>query len=101
MAWILKTLFNWKKIKENIDNIKQQFEFIPKIDYKQILSQYLILIIVLWFLFYLWITNHYLNIIIASILITWRYWIMIIKRQHVPNIPILKEIVNLFFKNKN
>jgi hypothetical protein len=101
LAWILKTLFNWKKIKENIDNIKQQFEFIPKIDYKQILSQYLILIIVLWFLFYLWITNHYLNIIIASILITWRYWIMIIKRQHVPNIPILKEIVNLFFKNKN
>lgn len=98
---VIQTLFNWKKIKENIINIKQQFEFIPKIDYKQILSQYLILIILLWFLFYLWITNNNLNIIIASMLITWRYWTMIVKRKHVPNVPILKEFVNLFFKNKN
>ena len=50
-----KNIIQLKKIKK-IDNIKQQFEFIPKIDYKQILSQYLILIIVLWF-FILFMNN--------------------------------------------
>jgi len=95
------TLFNWKKITENISNIKQKFELIPKIDYKQILSQYLILLILLWFLFYLWVSNNNINLIFAALLITWRYGVMIIKRKHVPNIPILKEFVNLFFKNKN
>ena len=98
---VITTLFNWKKITENISNIKQKFELIPKIDYKQILSQYLILLILLWFLFYLWVSNNNINLIFAALLITWRYGVMIIKRKHVPNIPILKEFVNLFFKNKN
>ncbi|MCK9466879.1 MAG: hypothetical protein M0P94_00980 [Candidatus Absconditabacterales bacterium] len=95
------TLFNGKKITENISNIKQKFELIPKIDYKQILSQYLILLILLGFLFYLGVSNNNINLIFAALLITGRYGVMIIKRKHVPNIPILKEFVNLFFKNKN
>lgn len=98
---IIKTLFNWKKIKENISNIKQTFELIPKIDYKQILWQYLILLIILLFSFYLWIKNDNINVVVALLLITWRYGVMIIKRKHVPNIPILKEFVNLFFKKKS
>ncbi len=100
IIWIWKTIFNWKTIKENILMTKQKYELIPKIDYKQILLQYIILSLLICLLIYKWYINNNLNLMIWSLLIIWRYWIMIVKRQHVPNLPIIKEFVDLFFKNK-
>ena len=100
ISWTIKTIFNSKTINENITTTKQKFELIPKLEYRQILLQYIILTMIIWFLVYTGYSSRNLNLIISCWLIIGRYLIMIIKRRHVPNLPIIKEFVDLFFKNK-
>lgn len=98
--WTIITVFNKKNIKENIALTKNKFSLIPKIEYRQMLLQYIILLIILGFWLYKSYINWSTNTIIALILILSRYLMMIIKRKHVPNLPIIKEVTDLFFKHK-
>jgi hypothetical protein len=88
-------------LKNNINTSKNDFELILKIEYKQILLEYIILFILSLYLIYNWYINHNIFIVISTIFILIRYIIMIVQRSHVPHLPIIKEITDLFFNNKN
>jgi len=97
----IKTIFNQKNLQENIEINKNDFELILKIEYKQILLEYIMLFILGIYLIYYSYINQNISVILSIIFILMRYIIMIIKWKHVPHLPIIKEITNLFFKNKN
>jgi hypothetical protein len=97
----IKTIFNQKNLQENIEINKNDFELILKIEYKQILLEYIMLFILGIYLIYYGYINQNISVILSIIFILMRYIIMIIKWKHVPHLPIIKEITNLFFKNKN
>lgn len=94
------SIFNKNWIKNNIAEQKNMFEFLFKIDNKQIICEYIILwlICILWI--YLWIINNTYFLIIWDIIIILRYGIMALKREHLPHLPIFKWITDIFFKSK-
>lgn len=100
IVWLLITPFNQLELNENIDTQKWKYSLIFKLDHKHILLEYIILLIIsLWWL-YRSIKNQNYMILIGIVLILGRYWLMIIKRKHVPHIPVLKELTHLFFRKK-
>lgn len=105
LIWNIKICFNKKNVKENIEKNKEEFSLILKINYKQVLVEYILFFLWIAFLLYLWYKNWNTNMIIWAILIATRYIVLILKWKHWTHIPIIKEITNLFFyknqKNEN
>ena len=98
------TLFKKSWIKENIAEQKKQFEFLFKTDNKQIIFEYILLCLLCTTWILVWIKHQNYSLLIWNILIILRYLVMIIKRNHLPHLPIFKGITNIFFifkKNKN
>ena len=100
ITWPITSLFNKKWFKNSITDGKQVFEFLFKLDNKQIIYEYILLSLtcILWII--VWITNNIHFMIVWDIMIILRYWIMAIKRQHLPHLPIFRGITNIFFKFK-
>lgn len=100
----IKVVFLFKdktEVKTKINNSKLKFELIPKLSNKKIVFQYILLCIIVLLLLYCAYKLNNTNLIIGSILLILRYLIMIVQWKHVPNLPLLMELSNLFFKNKN
>ncbi len=93
-------LINKKSIKENINIQKKEFEFLFKFEEKQILLEYIILFWLSIYWLYKWFVLENIIFIFSILFILSRYIIMIIKRNHVPHIPIIKWITQVLFKNK-
>jgi len=93
-------LFNKKNIEENVDIQKKQFELLFKLEEKQILLEYIIFLLLWIYWSYRWFILENNFLIFSILFIISRYLIMIIKRNHVPHIPIIKWITNILFKNK-
>ena len=100
VSWTIISLFNKKWKKANISEQKSIFEFIFKIDNKQIICEYILLwlMCILWI--YIWITHKIYFITLWDIIIILRYLIMALKRKHLPHLPIFRGITNIFFKSK-
>ncbi len=101
ISWLFYSLFNKKWIKNNINEQKKQYEFIFKADNKQIITEYIILSILCIIGIYIWIYYWKYTILVWDIFIILRYLIMVVKRNHLPHIPILKWITDIFFKSNN
>lgn len=87
-------------VAETISSQKWKYSLIFKLDHKQILLE-LILMIILWgFGIYMWIKAMNYTLIVWIILILARYLIMLIKWKHMPHIPVIREITNIFFISK-
>ncbi|HKL44347.1 MAG TPA: hypothetical protein VJ892_03645 [Candidatus Absconditabacterales bacterium] len=93
-------LINKKSIKENINIQKKEFEFLFKFEEKQILLEYIILFGLSIYGLYKGFVLENIIFIFSILFILSRYIIMIIKRNHVPHIPIIKGITQVLFKNK-
>ncbi len=100
IIWTVCSLSNKNWLQENINNQKKHFEFLFKTDNKQIIAEYSLLWLILLLFVYLGIQNNDFKIFIWTALIFFRYLIMIINRKHLPHIPVLREITNIFFKSK-
>lgn len=94
-------LFNKKSIKDNIEEQKKHYEFLFKTENKQIIVEYILLTILCLIGIYLGTTHWKYILIIWDLLIILRYLIMIIKRKHLPHLPIFRWITNIFFKSNN
>lgn len=100
ISWTIKSLFNKNWLKNNIDEQKNIFSFIFKIDNKQIIFEYILLCLVCALWIYVWITHELYFIVLWDVMIILRYWIMALKWKHLPHLPIFKWITNIFFKSK-
>lgn len=100
ITWPIASLFNKKWVQNNITEKKQIFEFLFKLDNKQIICEYILLFLtcILWI--YIWIIHRFHFLVIWDNMIILRYWIMALKWQHLPHLPIFREITNIFFKFK-
>lgn len=100
ILWVIIYPFSWNSIAESIANQKWAYNLIFKLDHKQVLLELIILILLSIFGIYMWFRwwNYYLITGILAIL--WRYLIMLVKWKHMPHIPILKELTNVFFISK-
>lgn len=98
VSGLLLSLFNRKWLKNNIDGQKKQFEFLFKIDNKQIIFEY----ILLWLLcasgICVWIIYWEYSLLMWNILIVLRYFMMAIKWKHLPHLPIFRWISSIFFR---
>lgn len=101
ISWLFFSFFNKKWIKNNINEQKKHYEFIFKADNKQIIIEYVILCILCFIGIYIWIYYWKYTILIWDIFIILRYLIMVIKRNHLPHLPIFKWITDIFFKFNN
>lgn len=100
LTWSIKSLFSKNWIRNNIVEQKSIFEFIFKIDNKQIIFEYILLWLTCISWTYVWITHKIPFLIIWDIMIILRYWIMAIKWKHLPHLPIFRGITSIFFKSK-
>lgn len=100
ISWFILWLFSKDTISEKIENKKKDFEYLFKLDNKQIILEYILFWLIYTFLIYKGINTRNWYLISWLILIWTRYFIMIIKWKHLPHLPILKWITNIFFKNK-
>ena len=100
LTWAIKSLFNHNWIKTNIIEQKNIFEFIFKIDNKQIIFEYILLWLTCLLWTYVWIIHKIPFLIIWDIMIILRYWIMATKWKHLPHLPIFRGITGIFFKSK-
>lgn len=100
IIWSITSMFNKKWIQNNIAEKKQIFEFLFKLDNKQIICEYILLFVTCVIWIYTWITHNIHFLVIWDIMIILRYWIMALKRQHLPHLPIFREITNIFFNSK-
>lgn len=100
ILWIVSHIFTKSKIslKENINIKKIEYSLLFKLDNKQILLEYIILLGLSSFGIYKWYVLDNSVLIIAILFIAVRYIIMIIKRNHLPHLPVVKEITNILFK---
>jgi len=99
----LSHLFSKSKLslQENINTKKEKYSLLYKSQNKQILFEYILFWILSITSIYQWyISNNHL-LIIAIFFISARYIIMIVKRNHLPHLPLLKEITGMFFKSKS
>ncbi len=101
ISWTIITIFNKKTITENITTQKNNYELLFKSNNKQIIFEYTILDIIAVYGLYLWYINNKTTLIFAILFIISRYIIMIVKRNHLPHIPVIREITSIFFKTKN
>jgi len=106
ITWTVK--FTYKKlfskdlksdIKKDIESEKENYNHLYKFsDNKSLYIQYTLLAI---FLIWEWSLMTYKTNIwiyyVPIILILWRYLVMIIKWNHSPNIPLMKELVDLWW----
>ena len=99
LTWSIKSLFSKNWIRNNIVEQKSIFEFIFKIDNKQVIFEYILLCIVCILWIYMWITHKIYFLVIWDIMIIIRYLIMAIKWKHLPHLPIFRWITNIFFKS--
>jgi hypothetical protein len=100
ISWTITNIFDKKSISENIAEQKTNYILLFKATNKQIIFEYSILsLLIVWWL-YTWYITENTTLIIAVLLITVRYLIMLIKRNHLPHIPVIREITSIFFKHK-
>lgn len=97
---IFFSFFNKKWVKENIEEQKKQFEFLFKIDNKQIILEYVLMLFLCIFGIYIWIKYGEYSLLTWDVLIILRYWLMIIKWKHLPHLPLFRWITNIFFNSK-
>jgi len=100
VVWLLISFFNKDWLNTNITKQKNYFDFLFKLENKQIILEYVLFWVISISLIVIWIAYMKYQLLLWLIIITGRYLIMIINWNHVPHIPILKEITNIFFKNK-
>lgn len=101
LIWTCIAPFGWKSVKESIDAQKSKYSLIFKLDHKQVLLELIILILLCGFWIYMGVISTNYAVIIGIILILARYLIMLVKWKHMPHIPGIKEITNIFFISKN
>ncbi len=94
------TIFNKNNISQNITTQKNNYELLFKSKNKQIILEYIILFALITWWLYIWYTTSNTMLIFALLFIVSRYLIMLIKRNHLPHIPVAREITNIFFKHK-
>jgi len=94
------SLFNKKWIKTNISEQKNIFEFIFKIDNKQIIFEYILLLTICIIWITVWITHEIYFLVIWDIMLILRYGMMALKWRHLPHLPIFRGITSIFFKSK-
>lgn len=99
IAGPIYALFNKKELNNNIEEQKKHYEFLFKTENKQIIVEYILLTILCLIGIYFGTTHWKYIIITWDILIMLRYFIMFIKRQHLPHLPIFKGITDIFFKS--
>lgn len=99
-SWVFFSFFNKKWVKENIEEQKKQFEFLFKIDNKQIILEYVLMLFLCIFGIYIWIKYGEYSLLTWDVLIILRYWLMIIKWKHLPHLPLFRWITNIFFNSK-
>ena len=99
ITWSIIFLFNKKWLKNNIMEQKHIFEFIFKIDNKQIICEYILLLIICIIWITVWITHNIYFLIIWDIMIIIRYLVMALKWEHLPHLPIFRWITSIFFKS--
>lgn len=100
IAWPVLAIIKHKWMKESIDEKKLYFSFLFKIEDKQILLEYIILSLIIILLIIVWLVHKNHQILVWVTYIVLRYLIMILKRKHLPHIPLIGEITNVCFKNK-
>lgn len=91
------SLFNKKWLKDNIIEQKKQFEFLFKTDNKQIIFEYILMLLLCLCGMYVWIKNKMYFLFIADVLIILRYFIMFVRWKHLPHLPIFRWISSAFF----
>lgn len=96
----IMSLLNKKWIKTNITEKKNIFEFIFKIDNKQIIFEYILLLIICIIWITVWITHEIYFLVIWDIMLIVRYGMMALKWKHLPHLPIFRGITSIFFKSK-
>jgi hypothetical protein len=102
IGWFITHIFSRSKIslQDHINIKKEKYQLLFKLNNKQIALEYIILSSLSIFSIYQWYTLDNYPLIIATLFIVTRYIIMIVKRNHLPHLPILREITNIFFKSK-
>lgn len=100
ITWTVAWIFGKKTIKESINTQKNKFELLFKTENKQTLLEYIILFGAWIYWLYHWYVSNNLILMFSILFITSRYIIMIIKWNHVPHIPVLRWITQLFFKRR-
>lgn len=106
ISWPIFFLFNklfkaderW--IKENIDEQKKQFEFLFKIDNKQIIFEYVFMCLLCVLGIFVWIKYLEYSLLTGIALIVLRYAVMAIKWKHLPHLPVFRWISSIFFRSK-
>ena len=100
VSGVFFSFFNKKGVRENIDEQKKQFEFIFKIDNKQIILEYILMLLLCIAGIYVWIMHWDYSLMVWDILIILRYWLMAVKWKHLPHLPIFRWISSIFFNFK-
>ena len=95
---ILISPFNKKTLNENIEGQKEIYSLIYKFENKQILLEFILLIICATIGIYFGIKSKNYELIIWIVLIISRYSVMIIQLKHLTHIPVFKEITSIFFR---
>lgn len=93
------SFFNKKWVRENIEEQKRQFEFIFKIDNKQIIFEYILMWLLCLFGIYFSIKHWEYALLTWDILILLRYWLMAMKWKHLPHLPLFRWMSNIFFNS--
>lgn len=100
MVWVLMAPFGWQTVKETIDMQKWKYSLIFKLEHKQVLLELILIVILSGFGIYMWVVATNYTLIVWIILILARYLVMLVKWKHMPHIPVIKEITNIFFISK-
>lgn len=100
ISWSLASLFNKDWLNTNITRQKNYFDFLFKLEDKQIILEYVLFWLISISLIVIWFAYNKYQLLLWLFIIVGRYLIMIINWNHAPHIPILKEITNIFFRNK-
>jgi len=100
ISWIIKNIFNKTVLSENIKIEKEKYSLLLKPQKKEIIIEYSILYIISIYGLYIWYISNNSLLIFSILFIISRYIIMHARRNHLPHIPIIKDITGLFFKSK-
>lgn len=87
------------ELKNIITQEKEKMQHLFTLQNKAVVAQYFIALALLAWWFSIWLKTwskprESRVIVMTIVLILWRYVLMVIKRKHIPNIPIAKEIVD-------
>ena len=94
------SLFNKKWLKDSITEQKKQFEFLFKVDNKQIIFEYVLMWLLCLCGMFVGIKYWKYTLFVCDFLIILRYFIMVVKWWHLPHLPIFRWISSIFFSSK-